>query len=291
MVKSMTGYGKAQNETLGLIITVEIRSVNNRYFDCSVRLPRTLNSLDEPIKSFIKTEIMRGKVEVFLTMEASSGNVTVSLNRDVLNAYINAATEMSEDFGLKYDLSVSGAMRMPDVFTLIRDELDEDALTSGVLSIVKSALSKMTEMREREGSALEADILSRIDKMKQMIDLIGIRAPQIVEEYRLKLERKMNELLGDASVEQSRIVTEAAVFAERIAVDEEIVRLASHIHQVRSLMEKGGEAGRKLDFLIQEMNREVNTIGSKISDTEISLIVIELKSQLEKIREQTQNLE
>ena len=292
MVKSMTGYGRA-SETLNLRgITVEVRSVNHRYLDCTVKSPRAYAFLDEKIKACISGFVARGKVDVYVSVDSQdAGNVSVSLNETLLRGYLDVFEKLNAEYGVNKDVSVSEIIRIPDILNIEKEETDEDVLCADVLSVLKAALSGHDEMRVKEGGRLADDILSRLDVIEKLSGIVEERSPKCVEEYREKLELRMREVLESVTVDPQRILTEAAIFADKIAVDEETVRLHSHIAQFREMIKKGGAIGRKQDFLVQELNREVNTIGSKANDLEITSIVVDIKAEIEKIREQVQNIE
>lgn len=292
MIRSMTGYGRGEVAKDHRTITVEVRAVNNRYLDCSVKIPRTYIFAEDSIKSKVQSSISRGKVDVFVTIDgASAESVTVSLNRPVAQGYYTALTELRDSFHLKDDISVSLLSRYQDVFVLEKTPEDLDVVAADISAALELALRDFTAMREHEGSRLADDILGRAKTIEQLTSLVEEQTPKTVIEYRTRLETRMKELLQSTQIEESRILTEAAIFADKVAVDEETVRLRSHLSQLRLLLEQDGPVGRKLDFLIQEFNREANTIGSKCNDVETSRHVIEIKSEIEKIREQVQNIE
>lgn len=291
-IKSMTGYGRAQASVHNREITVEIRSVNHRYFDCSIRAPRVYSYLEETIKAQLQKHIARGKVDVFLTIDSSGAHqVLVSLNEPVLKGYLEAAAVLRDTYGLSDDLSVTAAMRLPDVLTVDKEEEDEDELRADVSVILEEALAGYSEMSRKEGARLKEDIVYRVSLIAGLVDQVEQRSPKCVEEYREKLEARMMEVLESASIDPQRILTEAAIFADKVAVTEEIVRLRSHLAQLGNMLEAGGAVGRKLDFLVQELNREANTIGSKANDVEVAQMVVDIKAEIEKIREQVQNIE
>lgn len=292
LIRSMTGYGRGESVSDRRTVTVEIRSVNNRYLDCSVKMPRTYIFAEDAIKSKIQSSISRGKVDVYVTIDnASSDAATVSLNRPVAEGYYTALTELRDAFGLRDDISVSLLSHFPDILILENAPEDLEAVAADILSALEIGLKDFTAMREREGTNLSEDILSRAETIKQLTGLVEEQTPRTVMEYRNRLEARMKELLESTQIEESRILTEAAFFADKVAVDEETVRLRSHLSQLCLLLKQEGPVGRKLDFLIQEFNREANTIGSKCNDIETSRHVIEIKSEIEKIREQVQNIE
>ena len=292
LIKSMTGYGRAVETVNGREFTVELRSVNNRYLDCSVKLPRSLNFAEDAVKQAVKAAVSRGKVDVFITMKSEGGEeLQVSLNRSVLEGYLGAMRQMVESCGVKDDISVSTLSRLPDVFTLERPEIDEDQLLQDLMSVLAKAMEGYNTMRQTEGAALEQDLRSRGQTILDLVAQVEQGNAQTVSDYRARLEAKLQEVLANTSIDESRILTEAAIFADKVAVDEETVRLRSHLQQMDDMLTAGGAMGRKLDFLLQEMNRETNTIGSKCSDVRLARIVVDIKAELEKIREQTQNIE
>lgn len=292
MIMSMTGFGRAKQTIGNYDITVELRSVNHRYFEFSSRLPRSCNFLDEKLKNFCKEHISRGKVEVTVLLEEHGDNsVEIEFNRQYADAYITALRTAADVYDIPDDLTLSSLMKIPELFTLHRREIDEAALQQAVFVVVESAIIKFKEMRSSEGMRLAADIKGKADSILELVALIEKRSPQTVIEYRRRIETRMQDLLKDYAADEQRLLTETAIFADRIAVDEETVRLRSHIEQLFEQLHKGGAIGRKIDFLIQEMNRESNTIGSKAQDIEIARYVIEIKALIEKIREQIQNIE
>ncbi|MDD6262800.1 MAG: YicC family protein [Clostridiales bacterium] len=292
MVKSMTGYGRSQTVFGNKTLTVELKSVNNRFFDCSVRCPKMYMYLEEPIKSDIKASgVSRGKIDVFVGIEYAAGDISISLNETAAAMYVKSITELSEKLELKNDISAMRIATLPDVFSVAKIEEDRDELLAQVRSVLSQALSSYNAMREAEGSRLAADILEKGEIIGGMKDSVSARMPGIVAEYRSKLASRMTEVLGESGVTEQRILAEAAIFADRTATDEETVRLTSHLAQLREILIGGGAVGRKLDFLVQEINREINTIGSKANDLEVTGLVLNMKSELEKIREQIQNLE
>ena len=292
MVKSMTGYGRAEDTLNGCTITVELRSVNNRYLDCNVRMPRLYLFAEETIKSRVQNTISRGKVDVFVTLDSTGGEqVQVSVNQPLADGYYAALTQLAERYGLSKDISVSLLSRFPDVLLAEKAEEDVEQRAQDICAVLDRALADFDQMRTREGARLEADVLSRAARIEELVGLVEERSPQTVAEYRAKLEARMQEVLSNTQLDPARILTEAAIFADKVAVDEETVRLRSHLSQLRTMLSQGGPIGRKLDFLIQEFNREANTIGSKCNDLEISRHVIAIKGEIEKIREQVQNIE
>ena len=288
----MTGYGRAVETVNGREFTVELRSVNNRYLDCSVRLPRLLSFAEDAVKQAVKASVSRGKVDVFISLRSEAeDDVQVNLNRGVLEGYLAAMRQMVTEFGVQDDISVSTVSRLPDVFTVEKREVDEDQLLSDLLQAVSKALEGYDAMRTREGAALDADLRSRGETILSLVSQVEQGNGQTVADYRARLENKLREVLENTNIDESRILTEAAIFADKVAVDEETVRLRSHLQQMNSMLDGGGAIGRKLDFLLQEMNREANTIGSKCTDVKLARIVVDIKAELEKIREQTQNIE
>ena len=292
MIRSMTGYGRGQQLLHGRSITVEIRSVNHRYLEFSCRTPRGCAFLEDRLKRTLQQAISRGKVEVSLTLQTvESRGGAVAVDHALAGQYLTALRALGAEYGLTDDLTLSTVARLPDLFTVCRGEEDEEELAADVLSVLQEALDRFVAMREAEGERLRADVLSRLLALEEHLAFVEERSPQTVAEYRARLTAKLNELLGGAVADEARILTEAAIVADRLAVDEETVRLHSHIAQLRGILDCAEPVGRKLDFLVQEMNRETNTIGSKCSDTAIAGHVVEMKSEIEKIREQIQNIE
>ena len=292
MVKSMTGYGRAVETVNGREFTVELRSVNNRYLDCNVKLPRSLTFAEEAVKQAVKGTISRGKVDVFITVRSEgTTDVKITLNDAMVEGYLAAMKQMVTAYGVQDDISVSILSRMPEVFTVEKPEVDEEQLLADLMSVVKQALANYDAMRAAEGKALEADLRSRGNTILELVSQVEAGNGQTVIDYRTRLYNKLQEVLANTSIDESRILTEAAIFADKVAVDEETVRLRSHLEQMNNMLTTGGAIGRKLDFLLQEMNRESNTIGSKCSDVKLARIVVDIKAELEKIREQTQNIE
>ena len=292
MVKSMTGYGRAVETVNGREFTVELRSVNNRYLDCTVKLPRALSFAEDAVKQAVKGAISRGKVDVFISVRSEGAeDVKITLNTAMVEGYLGAMHQMATDYGIREDISVSLLSRMPDVFTVDKPEVDEEQLLADLLSVVNQALERFDAMRSAEGRALENDLRSRGQTILSLVEQVEAGSGQTVADYRTRLENKLKEVLASTAIDESRILTEAAIFADKVAVDEETVRLRSHLDQMNNMLTTGGAIGRKLDFLLQEMNRESNTIGSKCSDVRMARIVVDIKAELEKIREQTQNIE
>ena len=292
MVKSMTGYGRAVETVNGREFTVELRSVNNRYLDCTVKLPRSLTFAEEAVKQAGKGTISRGKVDVFITVRSEgASDVKITLNAAMVEGYLSAMKQMVSEYGVQDDISVSVISRMPEVFTVEKPEVDEEQLLSDLMGVVKKALTAYDAMRAAEGKALENDLRNRGNTILELVSQVEAGNGQTVIDYRTRLYNKLQEVLANTSIDESRILTEAAIFADKVAVDEVTVRLRSHLEQMNNMLTTGGAIGRKLDFLLQEMNRESNTIGSKCSDGKLARIVVDIKAELEKIREQTQNIE
>ncbi len=292
MVKSMTGYGRCVETVNGREFTAEVRSVNNRYLDCTVKLPRVLSFAEDAVKQAVKGTISRGKVDVFISLRSEgASDVQVTLNTAMVEGYLAAMKKMAEDYGVRDDISVSLLSRMGEVFTVEKPQVDEEQLLADLMTVVKKALSNYDAMRAAEGKALENDLRSRGDTILQYVSQVEAGNSQTVIDYRTRLENKLREVLANTAIDESRILTEAAIFADKVAVDEETVRLRSHLQQMNEMLTAGGAIGRKLDFLLQEMNRESNTIGSKCTDVRLARIVVDIKAELEKIREQTQNIE
>ncbi len=292
VIKSMTGYGRAVQTVNGREYSVEIRSVNNRYLDCSVKLPRSLSFAEDALKQAVKASVSRGKVDVFVSMRSENGlDATVTLNRGMVQGYLQAMQEMVRDFQVRDDISVSLLSRMSDVFTVEKPEVDEQQLLQDLLGVTAEALRGYDAMRTAEGTALEQDLRNRGATIEELVSQVEQGSAQTVADYRARLESRLREVLASTTIDESRILTEAAIFADKVAVDEETVRLRSHLQQMYGMLSTGGAVGRKMDFLLQEMNREANTIGSKCSDVRLARIVVEIKAELEKIREQNQNIE
>ena len=292
LIKSMTGYGRAVETVNGREFSVELRSVNNRYLDCTVKMPRSVSFAEDAVKQAIKNAVSRGKVDVFISIKSENeADTTITLNKAVLEGYLSAMRQMVSECGVKDDISVSTVSRLPDVFTVEKPEVDEEALKADLLQVVTHALENYNAMREKEGLALDADLRSRGNTILTLVGQVEVGNAQTVVDYRARLETKLKEVLQNTSIDESRILTEAAIFADKVAVDEETVRLRSHLEQMNQMLTSGGAVGRKLDFLLQEMNREANTIGSKCTDVRLARIVVDIKAELEKIREQAQNIE
>ncbi|MBQ3005082.1 MAG: YicC family protein [Clostridia bacterium] len=292
MIKSMTGYGRAQMTVDEMSVTVEIKSVNHRYFEFSARTPRAYGFLEEKLKSHFQKSVARGKVDCFVQIEAlESDDVTVNVNHTLAKGYVDALHELALRYNLSDDISVSTVSRYSDIFSIHKNEADEEKIWNAVSQVADAACAKFVEMRAVEGAKLKADLTEKIATIEENVSFIEKRSPETVSEYHERLKTKMAELLQDTHIDEQRILTESAIFAEKIAVDEETVRLRSHLHQFGEFLEASEPIGRKMDFLVQEMNREANTIGSKSQDIEIAKRVIAIKSEIEKIREQIQNIE
>lgn len=289
---SMTGYGSAKGSVEGQEITVELKSVNNRYLDCSVRLPRNFLFAEDTVKQAVSAGVSRGKVDVFVSAQASQDSGTVvSVNEELARGYRDAVAHIAETLGLESGLNAFSLARFPDVLTVERRELDKDKAAAALSEITAKAVEEFNAMREREGERLRRDMLGKLETIEWLVSVVEERSPQTVKEYRERLEARLRDILADRSLDEQRVITEAAIFADRTAVDEETVRLRSHIAQFRTMLEEGSPIGRKMDFLVQEFNRESNTIGSKCSDASLAKVVVDLKSEIEKIREQLQNVE
>jgi len=288
----MTGYGRSQKILNGRDISVEIRSVNHRYYEYTSRIPRTYSYIDEKLKAVLKTSVARGKVEVSVTINNIEGKDSqIAINKGVAEGYVTALRSISEELALKDDLTLSNLIRIPDVFNIQKTPDDEEQICADVSEVTAEALERFVAMRETEGTRLKNDILEKTDFIIERVKMVEELSPLTVEAYRNKLYKKLSEVLADKNIDEQRIITEAAIFSEKIAVDEETVRLRSHIAQLRDILESNEAVGRKLDFIVQEINREVNTIGSKAQDLNITKIVVDMKSEIEKIREQIQNVE
>ncbi len=289
---SMTGYGSAKGSVEGQEITVELKSVNNRYLDCSIRLPRNFLFAEDTVKQAVSAGVSRGKVDVFVSAQASQDSGTVvSVNEELARGYRDAVARIAETLGLESGLNAFSLARFPDVLTVERRELDKDKAAAALSEITAKAVEEFNAMREREGERLRRDMLGKLETIEELVSVVEERSPQTVKEYRERLEARLRDILADRSLDEQRVITEAAIFADRTAVDEETVRLRSHIAQFRTMLEEGSPIGRKMDFLVQEFNRESNTIGSKCSDASLAKVVVDLKSEIEKIREQLQNVE
>ncbi len=292
MIKSMTGFGRYEIAENNRKFTVEMKSVNHRYLEVNIKMPKKLNFFESAIRSELKNYISRGKVDIFITYEDFSENTTsVRYNREVAEEYLGYLRQMAQEFGLDDDIRVSTLSKYPEVFTMEEQTEDEEQLWQELQRAIKGAAEMFVQTRITEGEHLKEDLITKLDGMLSLVDFIAERSPKIVEEYRQKLEDKVKELLEDSTVDESRILTEVTIFADKICVDEELVRLRSHIETTKQTLIEGGSIGRKLDFIAQEMNREANTTLSKSNDLEISNCAIELKTEIEKVREQIQNVE
>ena len=294
MIKSMTGFGQCEAEINGREITVEVKSVNHRYFEFSCRTPRGYGFLDDKLKSYVNSRVSRGKIDMFVTIGANDEAPSeVTVNHQLVSGYINAMKEISDTYGVENDVTVVSLSRFPDVFTVHKPAEDEEQITNDVLSVAKTALDSFIAMREAEGEKMKTDILSRANTILSIVGEIEERSPQTVAEYEERLLERIKQTLEDYEVEidEQRVLTEVAVFSDKVAVAEETVRLRSHFEQLNKFLEYDEPVGRKIDFIIQEMNREANTIGSKVQDAVLAHKVVDIKSEIEKIREQVQNIE
>ena len=294
MVKSMTGFGRCETEIIGRAITVEIKSVNHRYFEFSCRITRGYSFLEDKLKAFVNARVARGKIDMFVSVGAADDvPCEVAVNHSLVSGYLAAMKEISDTYGVPNDASVVALSRFPDVFTVNKAPVDEEQLTADVLTAADAALNSFVAMRETEGARMKADILSRAETILSIVSEIEERSPQTVREYENRLLERIRQTLENLSVEvdEQRILTEVAVFADKVAVAEETVRLRSHFEQLRAFLSLDQPVGRKIDFIIQEMNREANTIGSKVQDAVLAHKVVDIKSEIEKIREQVQNIE
>lgn len=292
MIHSMTGYGSAKGTSGNMDISVELKSVNNRYLDCTIRLPRGYAAVEENLKSRIQKAVSRGKVEVYITVDASrADNVMIAVNGPLADAYVTAYAELAARAGLKNDLTAGTLSRFPDIFTVEKRETDVETVGRDMAAILDEALEDFNRMRLREGEKLHTALIGCLDRISELTGQVEARSPETVREYRARLEQRLRDVLADKNVDETRLITEAAIFADRVAVAEETVRLHSHVSQFRTLLDSLEPVGKKCDFLIQEMNREANTIGSKGNDANMAKLVVELKSEIEKLREQIQNVE
>ncbi len=292
MVKSMTGYGRCQQTVEGMVITVEIKSVNHRYFDFSSRTPRIYGFLDEKLKSYVQSRVSRGKIECYVQVDnLEDDSVKIEINHSLARGYVEAFKELSEVYGLENNLTANNLSRFNDVLLIRKEEADENKIWNAVLSVAEVAVDKFIEMRQTEGEKLKDDICSRADNILSKVEYVEKRSPETVKEYSEKLLARMNDVLGNVNIDETRILTEAAIYADKIAVAEETVRLRSHIEQLKAFFYSEEAIGRKMDFLVQEINREANTIGSKACDVDIARCVLDIKSEVEKIREQVQHIE
>ncbi|MFO7294805.1 MAG: YicC/YloC family endoribonuclease [Caldicoprobacter sp.] len=292
MIYSMTGFGRGKIEEQGREMSIEIKTLNHRFLDIYIKLPRTLSFLEEDIRSMIQQHVARGRVEVTVSYTCQQSDVVeVQVNRPLVEAYLACFNKLSQEYNLRNDLSISSLLTVPDVFVINEVEEDQEALRRMTKALMEQVLSQVKEMRRKEGENLKKDLLERIEKMESMLKCIEQRAPQVVEEYRQKLKNRLKDLLQGSELDENRFNMEVMYFAERCNITEEIVRLFSHFKQFRDALESVEPIGRRLDFLVQEMNREVNTIGSKANDLTIINLVVDIKSEIEKIREQVQNIE
>ncbi len=292
MIKSMTGFGRCEITENNRKYTVEMKSVNHRYLDVNIKMPKKLNFFETAIRGELKNYISRGKVDIFITCEDfTENNTTIRYNREIAAEYLRYLKEMAEDFQLDEDVRVSTLSRYPEVFTMEEQTMDEEEIWNGLHKAIQGAAEGFVQTRITEGEHLREDLIAKLDHMLSLVDFISERSPQIIKEYRSKLQGKIQEMLGDIQVDENRLLTEVTIFADKVCVDEEIVRLRSHIETTKKTLLEGGSIGRKLDFIAQEMNREANTTLSKSNDLEISNCAIELKTEIEKVREQIQNIE
>ncbi len=292
MIKSMTGFGRCEIAENNRKFTVEMKSVNHRYLDVNIKMPKKLNFFESAIRGELKNYISRGKVDVFIAYEdLTEENTSIRYNKQVAAEYLKYLKDMAEEFGLEDDVRVSTLSRYPEVFTMEEVTVDEEELWKTLQKAIQTAAEGFVETRIVEGEHLREDLIAKLDGMLKLVDFITVRSPQIIQEYRAKLADKVKELLGDIQVDENRLLTEVTIFADKVCVDEELVRLRSHIETTKKTLMEGGSIGRKLDFIAQEMNREANTTLSKSNDLEISNCAIELKTEIEKVREQIQNIE
>jgi len=292
MIKSMTGFGRSEIAEADRKFTVEMKSVNHRYLDVNMKMPKKLNFFESAIRNVLKEYMQRGKVDIFITYEEVAGdNVSIQYNQDAAAKYLGYLRQMAEQFGLEDDIRVSTLSRYPEVFTMEEAQIDEEGIWKTLEKAVRQAAEGFVETRIKEGENLRQDLLAKLDEMSGYVNFIEERSPLIISEYRKKITERIQELLGDTKVDEGRLLTEVTIFADKVCVDEELVRLKSHIATMKQVLMEGGSIGRKLDFMTQEMNREANTTLSKTTDLEISNCGIELKTLIEKIREQIQNIE
>ena len=292
MIKSMTGYGRGQATVEGMDITVEIKSVNHRYYEYTSRLPRTYGFLDDKLKSYLQGSISRGKVDVYVSIDiVDAPGSEVAVNYALAEGYLRGLRALAERYGLRDDITVANLARYPDILTVRKAAEDEEKIWEAVRRVADMALERFLQMREREGARMREDVLNRRRTILEAVAVVEERSPQTVKEHMDKVEARMRELLDTATVDEQRLLTEAALFADKIAVAEETVRLRSHLDQLEHMLDSGEPVGRKLDFLVQEMNREANTIGSKSQDVQLARVVVDIKAEIEKIREQIQNIE
>ncbi|MDD4700116.1 MAG: YicC family protein [Oscillospiraceae bacterium] len=292
MIRSMTGYGRAELVIDHMSVSVEVKSVNHRFFEFSVRLPKIYSFLEDRLKNLFQSKVSRGKIDAFLNIDvAEIVNTKIAINHSYAKGYVDALKELSKVYDIKDDISVSTIARNNDVFIITKELIDEDLVWNAVLQVANSAIDAIIVMRENEGTRLVNDVKSRIEEVLKCVAFVETKSPETVKAYREKIEQKVRELIGDVHVDEQRLITETAIFADKVSVCEETVRLRSHMEQLVELLDSGDAVGRKLDFIVQEMNREANTIGSKCQDIEVSRAVVDIKSEIEKIREQIQNIE
>ena len=292
MIKSMTGFGRAESVTTERKIVIEMKSVNHRYCDMNIKMPKKLNFFESAIRNHLKKYIGRGKIDIFISYEDyTENNLCVKYNQEIAAEYVKYIQQMAEDFSLKSDLSAGALSRYPEVLTLEEQSENEDELWKEIEVILDEAATKFVESRTKEGEALKSDLIEKLDGMIEMVDYIENVSPSLIESYRERLETKVGELLENSAIDENRIAAEVTIYADKICVDEETVRLRSHIENTKSILLEGGNVGRKLDFIAQEMNREANTILSKANSLDVSNKAIDLKTEIEKVREQVQNLE
>lgn len=292
MIRSMTGFGRCQKEINGMFVSVEIKSVNHRYFEFSSRIPRAYSFLEEKLKSYVQSKVARGKIECCVSVEALDDNSSeVLVNHSLAKAYVDALNDIAQRYGVKNDVSAGMISRYPDVLIVRKGDVEDDFVWQSVKTALEEAIEAFVKMREIEGTKLKEDVHSRGEFILECVSYIEERSPETVKEYNEKLRARLNELLENTQIDEQRLITEAAIFADKIAVDEETVRLRSHIEQLNTFLDADEAIGRKMDFLIQEINREANTIGSKANNVDIARKVVEIKAQVEKIREQIQNIE
>jgi len=292
MIRSMTGYGSAKGLSGKIEISVEVKSVNNRYLDCSIKIPRVYIAFEEALKSLVQKYISRGKVDVFVSLDSSKADdVEIRLNKPLAEAYLTTLKAMADEYSLSGNVSVIDLSRFPDVLRAEKCEADSKQLGADISSVLQEALTGFNEMRSKEGRRLCDDITQRLEQIEKLTDAAAAISPKSAAEYRKKLEARMQEVLQSVNIDEARILTEAAIFADKIAINEETVRLRSHIEQLREMLPSPEPTGRKIDFLVQEFNREANTIGAKGNDSEMARVIVEMKSEIEKIREQAQNIE
>lgn len=292
MIRSMTGFGRSEGSSELMDISIEAKSVNHRYFEFNARVPRIYSFLEEKLKALFQSKLSRGKVDVYLSINTDMViKSTVEVNYQLAESYINALRSIAKKYNIIDDISTSLIMKVSDIFNIVSEPIDEDIIWNEVRPVAEKALENLIAMKESEGAKLYGDIKSRVKSILKLVEFIEQRSEETVRLYRERLEQKIRELIGDVQVDEQRLLTETAIFADKIAVSEETVRIRSHLNQLIGLLESNGAVGRKLDFIVQELNREANTIGSKTQDVEVAHAVVEIKSEIEKIREQVQNIE